>query len=127
MASAREPLPQNVQNIGGEGIGNRLGKTTYAFAFTLSVVVVMRALSAPTWSFAVLFVPFTGCFLLAYQAMWKTCTFLASRGMRDVGDGHECIADPTEVARLRTRGRRITAYVVASAAVSTALVVAAMQ
>ena len=122
---AADPTP--VHNIGREGVESRLCLTTYAFALTLGLVIGMRALGAPTWSYGFMFVPFTVSFLLAYQGMWKTCTGLASRGMRDVGDGHECIANPRELRALRARGRRIMAYVFASAAVATALVMAALS
>ena len=122
---AADPTP--VHNIGREGVESRLCRTTYSFALTMALVLGMRALSAPTWSYCFLFVPFTLSFLLAYQSMWKTCTMLASRGMRDVGDGHECIANPLELRVLRARGRRIMAYVLASAALATALVMAVLS
>lgn len=122
---AANPTP--VHNLGRKGVESRLCHTSYAFALTLGLTIAMRALGAPTWSYGCLFLPFTVSFLLAYQGMWKTCTLLASRGMRDVGEGHECIANPRELRALRVRGRRIMAYVFASAAVATALVMATLS
>lgn len=51
---------------------------------------------------------------------------MAAQGLRDVGDGHEKIADAREAERLRQRGRAVSVLAMASAVVATAAVVAAV-
>ena len=113
-----------IVNIDRKGVERRLHLAVVAFAITLGAVVALRLAGAPTFAFGLVFVPFTGAFWLAYQAMFQTCTSLAACGQRDVGEGGEAIASPTERQHLRARGRRIVSLVFASAAVATALVVA---
>jgi hypothetical protein len=51
---------------------------------------------------------------------------MASRGLRDVGDGHEKIASPTVSALMRLRGRRVAVLTWFTAIAATAGVVAAV-
>lgn len=115
-----------IVNIDRKGVERRLHLAVVAFAITLGAVVALRLAGAPAFAFGFVFVPFTGAFWLAYQALFQTCTSLAACGQRDVGEGEggEVIASPTERQHLRARGRRIVSLVFASAAVATALVVA---
>lgn len=51
---------------------------------------------------------------------------LAAQGMRDVGDGSEKIANPTEAAELRARGKRVLVLSLALAGTATLLAVLAV-
>jgi hypothetical protein len=51
---------------------------------------------------------------------------MAKRGLRDVGDGHEKIANPAVSALLHLRGRRVWYLSWAAAILATAGVVAAV-
>jgi hypothetical protein len=51
---------------------------------------------------------------------------MAAQGLRDVGDGHEKIANPAVVALLRLRGRRVSVLTWGTALCATAGVVAAV-
>lgn len=59
-------------NIGSDGVETRLVRTVAAFAGALVMIAALHAFSAPLGVYAILFVPFSGAFLLAYQALFKT-------------------------------------------------------
>jgi hypothetical protein len=50
---------------------------------------------------------------------------MAARGLRDLGDGHEKIANPTEAGKLATRGRRVGWLTALTAVAATAGLAAA--
>ncbi len=51
---------------------------------------------------------------------------MAAQGVRDTGDGIEKIANATRVAELRARARTVNALTLASAVVTTTLVIIAL-
>ena len=61
-----------IANIGSEGVEVRLVRTVIAFAGALVLIATLHALSAPVLVYALVFVPFSGAFMLAYQALFKT-------------------------------------------------------
>jgi hypothetical protein len=51
--------------------------------------------------------------------------FMASHGMRDMGEGHEKVANPVEVAELKETGRQIMLWSLVTSGAMTAMAVAA--
>lgn len=53
---------------------------------------------------------------------------MAAQGLRDMGDGHEKIANPIEAAELRARGKRVIrlSFVVALGATAVAVIAASL-
>ncbi len=53
---------------------------------------------------------------------------MAAQGLRDMGDGHEKIANPIEAAELRARGKRVIrlSLVVAVGATAVAVIAASL-
>jgi hypothetical protein len=96
------------------------------FGITLTTVVALRIADVPPWGYALLVFPFWLSAFLVFQGMFKTCTIMAKRGQRDVGDGHEKIANPAVSALMRLRGRRVWWLTWATAILATAGVVAAV-
>lgn len=97
------------------------------FAIALLLVAVLRSFAVPSPVYLVVALPFLAAFSLAYQGLFKTCTYLAGRGLRDVGDGKERVACVEQLARLKSRGRRVSVMTVVSAAAATAMVVLASR
>lgn len=52
--------------------------------------------------------------------------FMASHGMRDMGEGHEKVANPEEIAELRRTGRQIMTWSLLTSGAMTAMAVAAV-
>jgi hypothetical protein len=116
-----------IANISGTGIELRLRRSVYAFGATLALAVLLRGIGASAWAYAALIVPFLGVFFLVYQGLFKTCTFMASRGERDLGDGHEKVANAAEADTLRKRARGVHAATIATAVLATAGIILAAK
>ncbi len=52
--------------------------------------------------------------------------FMAAHGMRDMGEGHEKVANPVELAELKSRSRKIMFWSVVTAGAMTMMAVAAL-
>ncbi len=115
-----------LSNIDHEGVERRLRNSAFMFGVTLTGVVALRLSGAPPWAYAVLVFPFWLSSYLVFQGLFKTCTIMAKRGVRDVGDGQEKIASPAFSALMRLRGRRVWWLTWATAILATAGVVAAV-
>lgn len=120
-----EARTEDLSNIGQRGIDLRLKRAVVGVGSTLIVMIVLSVLRAPPWALAFLFLPFFVTLNLAYQALFKTCSYMATRGMRDLGDGSEKIANPAEAAAMRARGRTILFASFATALVATSIAVLA--
>lgn len=115
MASAR--------NIGASKQTSRLRAGVIAFAVAQTFAFGLSHLHAARGVRGTLFVPFfVACFCLA-QGLTGTDPLLAARGLRDMGDGPEPIAGPSELARVRAAAARITQISLVIAAAATALLV----
>lgn len=113
-------------NIGSEGVERRLRNAISTFGVAIIAIVALRTFHAPVWAYAMLVLPFWLSAFLVFQGLFKTCTIMAARGLRDVGDGHEKIASPTVAALMRLRGRRVALLTWFTAIAATAGVVAAV-
>lgn len=51
---------------------------------------------------------------------------MAAHGLRDMGDGSEAIANKAEADALRAQGRRVYAFILATALLATGLVLGAV-
>jgi hypothetical protein len=116
-------MAQAVSNIDHDGVTFRLRGSVLAFATALAVIAALRvAQTSPVW-FLVASLPFFAAFWLTYQGLFKTCTYLASHGLRDVGDGKEAVCNLQEVAQLRAQGRSVLLLAGVSSAIATSLAV----
>jgi hypothetical protein len=115
-----------LSNIGSDGVERRLRNSATMFGVTLTGVVALRLIHAPPWAYALLVFPFWLSSFLVFQGLFKTCTIMAKRGLRDVGDGSEKIANPAVSALMRLRGRRVWYLTWATAILATAGVIAAV-
>lgn len=61
-----------IANIDSGGVQTRLVRTVVAFAAAFTLIALLQALSAPALVYALVFLPFSGAFMLAYQALFKT-------------------------------------------------------
>lgn len=114
-------------NIGSEGIEKRLRAAVAAFGFALLLIVGLRLVGAPEYAYALVFIPFFLASSLSFQSLYRTCTYQASHGTRNLGDGEEPVANPEERARLARQGRIVWLLTLGTASVATALVVAAAR
>ncbi|MEO5731761.1 MAG: hypothetical protein ABI134_28280 [Byssovorax sp.] len=110
-------------NLGDWPQDLRLRIGAIAFSLGLVFAVVLLKLGAPTPSRLLLAVPF---FLGAnglYAGLFRTCSVLAMRGLRDNGDGPTPIVDRNELTRVRRTAMKVTAYAMLSCALATSLFV----
>jgi hypothetical protein len=114
-------------NIDNHGVTFRLRGSVLAFGVALVLIAVLRMANTPTVWFAAASLPFFAAFWLTYQGLFKTCTYMASHGLRDVGDGQETVANPLEVLQLKEQGRSVLLLTGLSAVIATALVVLVAQ
>jgi hypothetical protein len=99
----------------------RAGVIAFTIALSFSLGFAHVRLDRPLR--AVLFVPF---FIAAWgiaQGLTGTDPLLAARGLRDVGEGREQIADAGELARVRRTARLVNRIALAVAAALTGLIV----
>lgn len=110
-------------NLGDLPHDIRLRIGAIAFALGLVFAVVLLKLGAPTPIRLLLAFPF---FLGAnglYAGLFRTCSVLALRGLRDNGDGPAPIVDRNELARVRRTAMTMTACAMLSGALATSLFV----
>ncbi len=106
-----------VANIGPEGQKKRLQMALVMAALVAAALVLgMPRAWRPT-----LFVPIWFALLGVFQALDRTCVWLASRGRRDMGRGDEEICDEVLVEALRSKARSIYLKATAVAAILTAI------
>ena len=91
--------------------GLLLGALVALAAWTMGLPLAVRAASAPFF-----FVGSLGIF----QARAHTCVALASRGVRDMDDGPEGIADAAELVAVRAQARSVLVRSVIATLVLTA-------
>ena len=120
-----EARTDDLANISELGVNSRLKRAVIGVGITLVAMILLVTLHAPRFAIALLFIPFFVTINLAFQALFKTCSFMAVQGMRDMGDGHEKLASCTESAALRARGRKIFLVSALAAAAATAIAVLA--
>lgn len=75
-----------------------LGFVAALGAWALGVAPLFRLLTSPL---------FFGGFVGVFQARDRTCVHLASRGLRDLGEGVERVEDPSERQALRSQATRV--------------------
>lgn len=114
-------------NIGTEGIERRLRGAVLAFGLALALITGLRLAGAPAYAFGLAFIPFFVASSLGFQSLYRTCTYQASHGTRNLGDGEEPVAHPEERARLARQGRIVWLLTLGTASLATALVVAAAR
>lgn len=110
-------------NLGKPGRNARLRRGVAAFAAAQVLALGLAHLRAGRPARAALFAPL---FLAAWwiaQGLSGADPLLAARGLRDVGDGPEPIADAAELARVRAAARLVNGASLAAAAVLTAVLV----
>jgi len=108
-------------NLGDKGQARRLRIGVVAFGAGLALAVAHARLQAPRPLALGLFAPF---FLSAWsiaEGLLGTSTLLAWRGLRDMDDGPEKIADLARLARVRASARLAAGLALAVSAVLTAL------
>lgn len=116
---------EQASNISEQLIVLRLRRSVVLFAIALCTVGAFHHYGVGLAWYALLALPFFGAFNLAFQGIFKTCTYMAARGMRDLGEGLERVADPEKVAALHARGRRVQLMSLAVTVAATALTTAA--
>jgi hypothetical protein len=97
----------------------RLGVGWFGVSLVLAVGVAKLGVAAPFR--LVLALPFFVAAFLLTQALCKTCSFMAAKGLRATETGLEPIADPREVLAVRRRGRQVVALSAALALVAASL------
>lgn len=110
-------------NLGRTRQTRRLRVGVVAFVIALSFALGFSHMRAAVAVRASLFAPFFVAVWGIAQGLSGTDPFLAARGMRDMGEGLELIADPAELARVRAAGRRIVWISLGTAALLTGLIV----
>lgn len=106
-ACATLSLVEQASNISERLIVLRLRRSVVLFAVGLLMVGALHHFGVDLAWYGLVALPFFGAINLAFQGIFKTCTYMAARGMRDLGEGQERVADREEQAALRARGRRI--------------------
>jgi hypothetical protein len=112
---------QRESNLGDIPQDRRLRWGAIAFALGLVLAVVLLEVHAPATFRLLLALPFFVGATGLYQGLFRTCSGLAARGLRDNGDGPTPIADPDELARVRRTAMILTVCAMASAAMCTGL------
>lgn len=97
----------------------KAGVVTLGFGLVVAAVMLEQGVSVPLR--LLLFVPFFLSSMLLLQGLFNTCPALAVRGMRDIGDGPETIANRAELCAVKSLGVRVMLFSVAAAALATAL------
>jgi hypothetical protein len=97
----------------------RLGVGWFGISLVLAVALAKLGVAAP-WRL-LLALPFFVAVFLVTQALGKTCSFMAAKGLRASEDGPEAIADPNERAAVRRRGRQVVLMSAALALVAASL------
>jgi hypothetical protein len=100
----------------------RIGLLSLAAAVLAAVLLL--ASDAPRLSRILLFLPLIVATLSLFQVRAKTCVALAARGMRNMDDGNEAIADPAELQAVKAQARRVNLQASIAAAAITAVLVA---
>ena len=108
-------------NLGDGPQDRRLRWGAITFALALVLAVVMLKLGASPTVRLLLAVPFFAGATGLYQGLFRTCSGLAARGLRDNGDGPTPIADRDELARVRRTAIIVMACALVSAALGTGL------
>lgn len=97
------------------------------FAGVMLIVSVARLFQAP-WVVYLLTLPaFFGAFSLSYQGLFKTCTFMAADGIRDLGEGRETIANPTQCESVKRLARRVNVLTISSTVIAAGLLILASR
>jgi hypothetical protein len=102
-------------NLGLQGQDSRLRVGVVGFTVTLALAIWLAKAGAPHELRWLLALPFFGSVMSVTQALYRTCPFMAAKGLREGGEGVEVIANPDELKTIRSRGRRV---VFASAAIA---------
>jgi hypothetical protein len=106
--SADTQTPRLKGGVVGLGIG-----------LVMAAVMLEQGVSVPLR--LLLFVPFFVSSVLLFQGLFNTCPGLAARGMRDVGDGPEAIANKEQRCAVKSLAARVMLLSVAVAVLATAL------
>lgn len=110
-------------NLGDAQQNKRLRMSVGLFAATLVLAISLLELHVGRGYLALLFIPFLLAANGFYQGLYRTCTFMAAKGLRDgEGEAPEQILNPAERAKVRRRGMRTVLDAVVTAAVLTVLV-----
>jgi hypothetical protein len=99
--------PNRCSNLGPRSQDRRLRIGVLIFSATLAAAVVMAGTGTPAYARWLLVFPFFIATLYIGEAMYRTCPFMASRGLRDASEGPEPIADPGERVAMQAKSRRL--------------------
>jgi hypothetical protein len=95
-------------NIGLRGQDSRLRAGVIGFTVTLALAIGLAKAGAAQELRWLLAFPFFAAVMCVSQALYRTCPFMAAKGLRDgAEEGVEVIANPDELKLVRTRGRRV--------------------
>lgn len=121
MALLHDMEARRCHNLCTRGQDRRLRVGVVGFVGTLALAIAFAKAGAPPMVRWLLAVPFFVAIVAVAQALTGTCSYLASRGLRDRGEGKEIIIDPEELHLIRARGRRILMACVAIALIAAGL------
>lgn len=110
-------------NLGGDAQNQRLRMSIVALSVGLFLSVVLLESGLAAAYRGILFIPFFAAAFGAYQGLYRTCSFAARQGVRVTDQGEEVVANPAELDRMRSEGRKIVLSSVATAVAATLIVV----
>jgi hypothetical protein len=113
-----------IPNIGRKERLRRQRIGLVSLAATAIAVVLLLALDTPRVWRVLVFLPLIVATLSLFQVRAKTCVALAARGMRNMDEGNEAIADPAELQAVKAQARRVNLQASIAAAAITAVLVA---
>ena len=93
-------------NVSEDNQARRMRVGVYIFTFALLLGTVLVKLDAPPVYRALVMIPFWIAAQGFFTALYKTCGFMAAKGLRQCHceDGVEKIVDRAELKRIRTMG-----------------------
>jgi hypothetical protein len=113
-----------IPNIGVRQRRRRLIVGLAMAAVSIAAASWLLTSGAPRSWRIVVFVPVLVAALGFLQARANTCVALAARGLRDMDDGMETIADPVELQQVKAQARQVNVQAAVISAVITAMLIA---
>jgi hypothetical protein len=105
--AARLPAAKAAANLCASGQSRVLRIGVLCFSLSLAAAIAMaKAQVGAEWRW-LLALPFFVAVVGVSESLLQTCPFMALKSMRDRGEGIEPVADPTERAVLRAKGKRL--------------------
>jgi len=112
---------EEAANIGPRERRKRRVLGVVSLTVAVGVAFVLVAFGAPRWARLVVFFPLWMAGLGLFQARERVCIALAARGVCNMDDGEEKIADERRVEELRDKARWINRRALLTAAAITVL------